>query len=36
LGEPKINQMLRLVIASLLLGTVSYHFVEGWKWIDSL
>src|SRR4051812_11936925 len=36
LREPKINRMLRLVIALLLLGTVFYHFVEGWKWIDSL
>lgn len=34
--ESGFNALLLLTIITLLTGTIFYHYVEGWKWIDSL
>ncbi|TQD25379.1 potassium channel family protein [Methanolobus vulcani] len=34
--EPEFRSIFTLVIFTLALGTVTYHSIEGWTWIDSL
>ncbi|TGC09144.1 potassium channel family protein [Methanolobus halotolerans] len=36
LKEPEFRSLLTLVIITLVLGTVVYHNIEGWRWLDSL
>ncbi|MBP1910204.1 potassium channel family protein [Methanolobus bombayensis] len=34
--EPEFRSIFTLVIFTLSLGTVTYHSIEGWTWLDSL
>lgn len=34
--EPEFRSIFTLVIFTLTLGTVTYHSIEGWTWLDSL
>jgi hypothetical protein len=34
--NPEFRHLLSLVVLTLASGTVFYHFVEGWRWLDSL
>jgi voltage-gated potassium channel len=36
LKDPKFRSLLYLVILILTVGTIFYHNVEGWRWLDSL
>jgi pheromone shutdown protein TraB len=36
LKEPEFRSFFVLVILILTLGTIVYHSVEGWRWLDSL
>ena len=36
LKDPKFRSLLYLVVLTLTVGTIFYHIVEGWRWIDSL
>ncbi|OEU42036.1 potassium channel protein [Methanosarcina sp. Ant1] len=36
LKDPKFRSLLYLVVLILTVGTIFYHNVEGWRWIDSL
>lgn len=36
LHDPEFDALFTLVIAILGLGTVFYHYNEGWGWLDSL
>ncbi|MDI3486237.1 MAG: voltage-gated potassium channel [Methanolobus sp.] len=34
--EPEFRSIFTLVIFTLTLGTITYHSIEGWTWLDSL
>lgn len=34
--KSKLIVLLSLTLATLLIGTIAYHFIEGWSYIDSL
>jgi voltage-gated potassium channel len=34
--DPKINRAVRVVVGLLVLGTIFYHKIEGWGWLDAL
>ncbi len=34
--DPEFKGLFYFVISLLLTGTTFYHFVEGWRWLDSL
>ncbi len=34
--DPKVHLLMVLAVGVLFTGTVVYHFLEGWGWIDSL
>jgi voltage-gated potassium channel Kch len=34
--EPEFRSIFTLVVFTLSLGTVTYHSIEGWTWLDSL
>lgn len=36
LKDEEYRSLLIISIAILAIGTVAYHFIEGWTWIDSL
>jgi voltage-gated potassium channel len=36
LNDPKFRSLLYLVVLTLTVGTIFYHTVEGWRWLDSL
>jgi hypothetical protein len=36
LKQPEFRSFFVLVVLTLSFGTVVYHSVEGWRWIDSL
>lgn len=36
LRDREYRQLLGLTIVILSIGTVSYHYLEGWSWIDAL
>jgi len=36
LREPTFRDLLGAACLCLLVGTIFYHFVEGWSWFDSL
>ena len=36
LKDPKFRSLLYLAILTLAIGTIFYHEVEGWRWLDSL
>jgi len=33
--DPKFRSLLYLAIITLTIGTIFYHNVEGWRWLDS-
>lgn len=35
LKDPKFRSLLYLAMLTLTVGTVFYHIVEGWRWLDS-
>jgi voltage-gated potassium channel Kch len=35
LKDPKFRSLLYLVMLTLTVGTIFYHNVEGWRWLDS-
>lgn len=35
LKDPKFRSLLYLAMLTLTVGTVFYHVVEGWRWLDS-
>lgn len=35
LKDPKFRSLLYLVMLTLTIGTIFYHNVEGWRWLDS-
>ena len=35
LKDPKFLSLLYLVMLTLIVGTIFYHTVEGWRWLDS-
>jgi voltage-gated potassium channel Kch len=35
LKDPKFRSLLYLAILTLTVGTIFYHDVEGWRWLDS-
>jgi voltage-gated potassium channel len=35
LKDPKFRSLLYLAILTLTIGTIFYHNVEGWRWLDS-
>ena len=35
LGDPKFQSILYLAVLTLAVGTIFYHNVEGWRWLDS-
>jgi len=36
LKDPRFRSLLVLVLFTLAMGTLFYHSVEGWSWLDSL
>ena len=34
--DPKFRSLLYLTMLTLSIGTIFYHNVEGWRWLDSL
>lgn len=36
LKDPKFRSLLYLAMLTLTVGTIFYHEVEGWRWLDSL
>lgn len=36
LGESEFSGLLKIIALLLISGTVFYHFVEGWRFLDSL
>ncbi len=36
LKDPKFRSILYLTMLTLSVGTIFYHNVEGWRWLDSL
>ncbi|NVK27364.1 MAG: two pore domain potassium channel family protein [Flavobacteriia bacterium] len=36
LRDPEYRGLLMATVVILALGTTVYHFVEGWRWLDSL
>jgi voltage-gated potassium channel len=36
LQDPKFRSLLYVAILTLTVGTIFYHDVEGWRWLDSL
>ena len=36
LKDPKFRSLVYLAILTLGIGTIFYHTVEGWRWLDSL
>jgi hypothetical protein len=36
LRQPELRNFFMLVILTLAFGTVAYHSIEGWRWLDSL
>ena len=35
LKDPKFRSLLYLAVLTLAVGTIFYHKVEGWRWLDS-
>ncbi len=35
LKDPKFRSLLYLAVLTLSVGTVFYHTIEGWRWLDS-
>ena len=36
LQDKEYHQLLGITLIILALGTISYHYLEGWSWIDAL
>ena len=36
LGDPAFRTLLAILVSLLALGTIAFHIVEGWDWLDSL
>ncbi|WP_340818255.1 potassium channel family protein [Methanolobus sp. WCC4] len=36
LKEPEFRSTFMLAIITLAFGTIAYHLIEGWRWLDSL
>jgi voltage-gated potassium channel len=36
LGDPAFRALGAILVSLLLFGTVAFHFVEGWDWLDAL
>lgn len=36
LKDPKFRSLVFLTIFTLSIGTIFYHSIEGWRWLDSL
>ena len=36
LQDKEYRQLLGITLIILAIGTISYHFLEGWSWIDAL
>jgi len=36
LRDREYQRLLRVTSVILLLGTITYHYLEGWSWLDSL
>jgi hypothetical protein len=35
LGEPRVRPILIFAMLVLLVGTVLFHWLEGWSWVDA-
>ncbi len=35
LKQPEFKSFFVLVLITLIFGSVAYHFIEGWSWLDS-
>ncbi|MBO3699250.1 potassium channel family protein [Roseivirga sp. E12] len=36
LKDPEYRSLLLASVGILVIGTVAYHYIEGWGWLDSL
>ena len=36
IGNKKYQKLVLATISILLIGSIVYHFIEGWGWIDSI
>ena len=36
IGNKKYQKMVLATISILIIGSIVYHFIEGWGWIDSI
>ena len=36
LRDKQYRSLLLASVAILIIGTISYHYIEGWTWLDSL
>jgi hypothetical protein len=36
LKDKEYRQLLAITAIILAIGTISYHYIEGWTWIDAL